>query len=342
MIKQSFIIPTYNTPPAYLNECLKSLHSQSMQDCEFILVLDGATKEEIAICERYERNDKRFIVLKKPHSGVSSSRNLAISLAKGEFTTFIDADDWIEPTTGDVIYSFSKETNSDISFWNCVFFNEFTELETTSFFHTTQKRLTDKQIKDFQKSIIHFTNVKKCIPAITICKNYKTRFLKEKKLRFDQSLSFGEDRVFSYSACKLTSQIAYLNKSLYHCRRHKYSATQKYNPNAFDQSIDYIQQLNDIVDFNEKHLIGQEAFFEFYTSWKLCYMHKDNTNSIIQRMHDLSKKAKTEPFQTFLKYANYKNISQTMKIELFLLKRKLTFFVWLHAIKQSITSMVKQ
>lgn len=91
------IIPVYNVEQ-YIGQCLDSLISQSYTSLEIILVNDGSTDDSPRICEQYAQRDSRIRVIHKANGGQASARNEGIRLAKGEYLSFIDSDDWVEPT----------------------------------------------------------------------------------------------------------------------------------------------------------------------------------------------------------------------------------------------------
>ena len=91
----SIIVPVYNTEK-YLSKCLDSIVNQTYKNLEIILINDGSTDNSKAICEDFAKKDKRIQVINKENSGVSVSRNKGLSLAKGNYIAFIDADDYAE------------------------------------------------------------------------------------------------------------------------------------------------------------------------------------------------------------------------------------------------------
>ena len=91
----SIIIPVYNTEK-YLRRCIESVLSQSFTDFELILVDDGSKDSSPQICDEYASQDKRVRVIHKVNGGVSAARNDGLDIAKGEYVTFIDSDDWVE------------------------------------------------------------------------------------------------------------------------------------------------------------------------------------------------------------------------------------------------------
>jgi len=92
----SIIVPIYNTE-AYLPACIDSLLGQTETDLQLILVDDASTDSSLAVAKKYAERDKRIMLLCQPHAGQSAARNLGMQHAKGEYITFVDADDALEP-----------------------------------------------------------------------------------------------------------------------------------------------------------------------------------------------------------------------------------------------------
>ena len=85
----SVIIPIYNIEK-YLGRCLESVINQSYTKLEIILIDDGSTDNSGKICDDYKEQDNRIIVVHKKNEGVSQARNFGISIATGEFISFVD------------------------------------------------------------------------------------------------------------------------------------------------------------------------------------------------------------------------------------------------------------
>ena len=92
----SVIVPVYNVE-AYLARCVDSILGQTYDDLEVILVDDGARDSSGRICDQYAAKDSRVKVIHKENGGLSSARNAGIEAATGEYLSFVDSDDWIEP-----------------------------------------------------------------------------------------------------------------------------------------------------------------------------------------------------------------------------------------------------
>ena len=93
----SCIITTFNRPQALVN-AIESVLVQSYQHFEIIVVDDNSTHAYDAVHARYQQHDKIQFVANPRNLGISASRNLGISMAKGNYLAFVDDDDRWLPT----------------------------------------------------------------------------------------------------------------------------------------------------------------------------------------------------------------------------------------------------
>lgn len=96
MPRLSVIVPVYNTEK-YIRECIDSILNQTFTDFELILVDDGSVDQSGVICDEYSQVDDRIKVIHQNNGGVTVARKQGIKDAEGEYISFIDSDDWIEP-----------------------------------------------------------------------------------------------------------------------------------------------------------------------------------------------------------------------------------------------------
>ena len=120
MPKISVIIPVYNNA-VYLPQCLNSLLSQSFQDFEGVIVDDGSNDGSETICDDYQKRDSRLKVIHIKNQGVSHARNVGLDNAKGEWVSFVDSDDWIDPAYLSTLYE-QIDNDTDVVIGN-LFFN---------------------------------------------------------------------------------------------------------------------------------------------------------------------------------------------------------------------------
>lgn len=90
------IVPAYNVA-RYLPRCVRSIQAQTYRNLEILLVNDGSTDETGALCDELAGEDSRIRVFHKENGGTSRARNLALSMARGEYVGFVDSDDYISP-----------------------------------------------------------------------------------------------------------------------------------------------------------------------------------------------------------------------------------------------------
>ena len=91
----SVIVPIFNAG-AYLAKCIESLIHQPYTALQIILVNDGSTDDSLAIAKQYTAQDSRIEVYTQTNRGQSVARNLGLQYAKGEYISFVDADDYVD------------------------------------------------------------------------------------------------------------------------------------------------------------------------------------------------------------------------------------------------------
>ncbi len=108
----SVVVPIYNVEP-YLRECVDSILSQTYQNIEVILVDDGATDGCPDICDEYDSKHANVFAVHKVNGGLSDARNVGLEIAKGEFVTFVDSDDWLAPQMIERCELLTREYDAD-------------------------------------------------------------------------------------------------------------------------------------------------------------------------------------------------------------------------------------
>lgn len=99
----SVIVPIYRVEK-YMDKCVASILAQTFTDLEVILVDDGSPDSCGEKCEEWAAKDARIVVVHKDNGGLSDARNAGLDIAKGSYVTFIDSDDYIEPTMMETMY----------------------------------------------------------------------------------------------------------------------------------------------------------------------------------------------------------------------------------------------
>ena len=114
MSRISVIVPVYNVEK-YLCKCVDSILVQSYTNFELLLIDDGSTDSSGLICDEYAAKDLRVRVFHKQNGGLSSARNVGISIAMGEYVIFVDSDDyWTSSSVLDKLLVCAIQNDADI------------------------------------------------------------------------------------------------------------------------------------------------------------------------------------------------------------------------------------
>lgn len=112
-IKFSVIVTVYNLE-RYIEECVESIINQTYKNLEIICIDDGSTDSSPVILDRYAKLDQRIRVIHKENAGLVSARKQGVHEATGDYVTFVDGDDWIEPEMYEGFASEIKTNRSEI------------------------------------------------------------------------------------------------------------------------------------------------------------------------------------------------------------------------------------
>ena len=217
----SVIIPVYNVEN-YLNECLDSVTSQTLDDMEIICIDDGSTDNSPYILKEYQKKDSRIKIITKENGGQATARNLGIKEAQGEYIAFVDSDDFIEPTMFEKLYTKAKDYNLDITMCKIATYNNQTkEIKDNVWYYMLGV------FRDFEKDIFSHKDTKEftCNIAVTpYNKIYKTTLLKENNILFPEGLIF-EDEKFFYDTYLRAKRVSIIDEFLYYYRINRKGST---------------------------------------------------------------------------------------------------------------------
>ncbi|MEB7423208.1 glycosyltransferase family 2 protein [Mammaliicoccus sciuri] len=119
----SIIVPVYNKE-MFLKECVESIGNLeiSKNKIEALFIDDLSTDNSYEILKEYEKQNDfvKVIQLDKNSGSPSKPRNVGIKEAKGEYVTFLDADDWLDPKGMPILINQVKENGSDVGFGHSI------------------------------------------------------------------------------------------------------------------------------------------------------------------------------------------------------------------------------
>lgn len=222
--KVSIIIPAYNVEK-YLTNCLDSIIVQTYGNFEAIIVNDGSTDCTKDICDLYVYKDPRIKVIHQPNSGVSVARNSGLKVARGEYITFIDADDWVSPDYLSVIVHTRPEC--DLLFFG----NTHHHQDGTCHAYSPGNRLAYEQID--REDLLMKMSQNDCwyeFFGYTWNKRFKNSIIKQHKVAFLPQLSLREDELFTECYTRHINSVACTNHCIYHYRFSYGGLTYRFHP----------------------------------------------------------------------------------------------------------------
>ncbi len=222
----SVIIPVYNVVH-YLEDCINSFLVQRFADFELLLVDDGSNDGSGRICDEFAEKDQRVIALHQENRGASFARNRGIDNAQGEFIVFADADDFVT----EFYLEHLMESDADMVVTGLCKFGEKRGISMPA-------SRADFGIKEFPA---HWNtppnmNYLYCYP---VAKRFRTRILKEQRIRFDEMLFFSEDMCFNMNYYYYSESFTELPYADYMYRIMGITRDEKYRMSASDLVIHY-------------------------------------------------------------------------------------------------------
>lgn len=200
----SVIIPVYNTE-LYLRKCLDSVIGQTYGNLEIIVIDDGSTDSSGRICDEYARRDKRVFVKHQPDLGVAVTRNIALSMCKGSYITFVDSDDYISPDMIELLYQTLISEDADMSCCgNCDVGFEGDLVP----FHLPEYKMVYTDNTEFLYDVIIFK-----IRLEVWAKLFKASLFQ--KIKFDEKIKRAEDFVFWLDAYPYLQKVVSIDEKKY-------------------------------------------------------------------------------------------------------------------------------
>lgn len=181
----SVIIPTFNVS-ATIERTIFLIQQQTITNFEVIIIDDGSTDQTVELCNKAINNDLRFKVLTKKNGGPSSARNIGLSVARGEWITFCDADDEVLPTWLENFKSIINSNNQLI-------------LGIQGFLYVFQNGKPEEHrgfdFVMFPKDAVEILHKNKIVGYLW-CKIFNRKIISVNSLKFNENLRFREDDDF--------------------------------------------------------------------------------------------------------------------------------------------------
>lgn len=288
--KISIIIPIYKAEK-YLNDCLDSLVNQTLKEIQIICINDESPDNSINILKEYSKNDKRIIIKNIKHVSISETRNEGLKYIEGEYTGFMDDDDFIDLNQFKKMYEYSKKDDIDLLEFGVQIINENQKFQ----------NLKMKKIKYKDEKVIKNIdgNIFKLLRNENWNKIYKTNIIKKYNIKFTPKVG-GEDINFNLKYYPFVKKFKRIYSKTYYWRKKK---KRLYNPikyffgrnELFFKSIVEYYQKNKINIYNpilcfELMIIGYKKLFQNNNKFIFNAEYLTNFFNTIRRLNLNEKK----------------------------------------------------
>lgn len=330
--KVSIIVPLYNAENN-VRKCLDSILAQTLKDIEIILVNDGSPDRSGIIAEEYKRNDSRIKVIHQSNQGVAYSRNRGLSVAKGEYIGFVDADDWIEDSMYYEMYNLAKNNNADIVMCGYTKHSESKAFDInepiqvgTYKSNEILKNIIEPMIGTFDKKRISWTYR----VMGSVWRNlFRRELIKSQDIYFDNSLSYSEDLLFCIECLLKSKKVLYTNKPFYNYRISENSLSHGYVKDLFHNLLK--------VDFKIRFLLSDKLNKEILDSRTITIakkailneIDKENPNSYNKKINNIKSIVNNKEINNIFSRMNLKGYKFNDKFVFWCIKNKFAFLLFL-------------
>lgn len=304
----SIIIATYNSGK-YLKKCIESILNQTITNFEIIIIDDGSTDNTFEILNKEFDLKKEKIYYKKiENSGVSIARNIGINISRGEYITFLDADDWLADIDAyKIMYLKAKENDLDAVI--CDYYYYFDNIKKNFIYKSSNFENIKKEKENIK--IIFETN------SAVWNKIYKRSVIEKYQIYFSAGIRYAEDFEFVTKFLICSRRVERIPVPLINYYQREESATKKYDDKILDliiviKNIEmYMKKENKYKILKKKYekIISQKIYGQIF---KTIYIEDFNQKeNILNKVSNFIKAEKitiykTKNFILILKYIIYK------------------------------------
>jgi Glycosyltransferases involved in cell wall biogenesis len=204
-------MPVFNAEKR-IRVSIQSILDQTFKNFELILVDDGSVDGSPMICDEYSVIDNRVKVIHQPNKRVSEARNAGIKESKGDFISFVDADDIIDVNTYEKVMGLLSDDSIDM-----VIFGMRFDYYKNNVIYKSVTRSVDRSLlidmNNFKNEFFYLYDNNYLSPVWN--KVIKAAIVKENDIWFEKEMSFLEDFEFSLDILEKSKKIFVLSDPFY-------------------------------------------------------------------------------------------------------------------------------
>lgn len=279
----SVIIPVYNQEK-YLNKCIDSLLTGIYKNIECIIVDDGSTDKSPELCDEYKK-DERVVVIHKENGGLSSARKAGFDVAKGQYVTFIDSDDYVAKDYVEKLYDALKDNNADISV--CGHYRDDNGAIITNTYPILDRIIDGNITEEYVLPVIGkiYAPGYNNLPGYVWGRLYKKECISEKCFVSEREV-YTEDDIFQMYVSEKAKRIVFIKNKLVYYRDNSLSLTRRYRNgmwNMLKKRHSLVETYFAEHDIKDDDRLNASAFYAIYVSVTNSYLlgnRKDCTKEL--------------------------------------------------------------
>ena len=276
----SVIVPVYKVEE-FLPHCIESIIKQTYAELELILVDDGSPDGCGKICDEYATIDERIVVIHKENGGLSDSRNAGLEIAKGDYVTFVDGDDYIALNMLECFKDKVDKYDADIV--QCEFFRTYKDVD-VSVVDRPEREVVLTGLEAMEDYFV----AKKHIITVATGKLYKISLFKENDIIFPKE-KLHEDNFINYKLFYYANKVVCSNLQLYfYYQRSESIMKRKFDTKRLD-IVEAAEQAVEFVESNNIPLLKQVMHYYVYIhkrtiEWILLDSGRREWKSLLNRL----------------------------------------------------------
>ena len=331
----SVVIPVYNNNEFQIKRAVQSVLNQTYSNFEIIIINDGSENQYDSIYRDLESLDTRITYYKKKNGGASSARNYGVLHARGNYISFLDADDALLPNFLEEALSILIEEGADFVIGGVSISDSFDikKSKNTNIQTYTKERIPS-MIKHFLGDILYFEDG-------YINRGPVSRLLKieyAKKVMFDEKLVLGEDVVWNLDLLSLVNKVCIVKKVWYIYYENPISALHRYSELVIKQLADKLIEIKKRININEDNLkfsYCNQILHDLKRVNDQFYNHEDCSLSIYEKNQIIKNNIYNKyPWNEILDFNFFMNSSIKDKIVIIFYKLRILYYYW--TLKKSI------
>lgn len=237
----SIVVPVHNVE-CYLEQCLKSIASQSFLDYEVILIVNASTDSSQAICEKWADSNNVFKVIVTDVPGVSNARNMGLEASNGQWVVFVDSDDYLFANALSVLND-GIILNTDLVIANYIQGKEKKFSANRNFVTATDYQLALLDRTQYFNGINCGLTWNPIILDSVCAKAYRRDLIIKNSIKFHEKVKIGEDMLFNLDYSNVANKLYCIDEPIYYYRLNQTSASRESSYNSVINRLDYLNVL---------------------------------------------------------------------------------------------------